>query len=134
MGHRNFPGNFSPLPGFKERQLVCRGELRLMSRYIELHCRSAFSFLQGASLPEELAAGGAELGMPGVGLIDAEGVYGAPRLHTAAKKVGVRAFIGAEIPVRASSQFSALSSPLKNICQLPLLVESRAGYQNLCRL
>src|SRR5437868_15372708 len=99
MGHRNSPGNFSPLPGFKEWRLVCRGELRPMSSYIELHCRSAFSFLQGASLPEELAAGSSELGMPGGGLIDAVGLCGAPRLHTAAKKEGVRAFIGAEIRV-----------------------------------
>ena len=54
--------------------------------YIELHARSAFSFLEGASLPEELAAVCAHLGMPAMALLDTDGVYGAPRFHLAAKK------------------------------------------------
>jgi len=65
--------------------------------YIELHSRSAFSFLEGSSLPEELAGVCAELGMPAMALLDRDGVYGAPRFHLAAKKLGVRAHIGAEI-------------------------------------
>ena len=65
--------------------------------YIELHSRSAFSFLEGSSLPEELAGMCAELGMPAMALLDRDGVYGAPRFHLAAKKLGVRAHIGAEI-------------------------------------
>jgi len=65
--------------------------------YIELHSRSAFSFLEGSSLPEELAGVCAQLSMPAMALLDRDGVYGAPRFHLAAKKLGVRAHIGAEI-------------------------------------
>src|SRR5690348_2452698 len=89
--------------------------------YIELHSRSAFSFLEGSSLPEELAGVCAELGMPAMALLDRDGVYGAPRFHMAAKKLGIRAHIGAEITCTNGFQY-------------PLLVETRTGYQNLCRL
>src|SRR5579884_3137174 len=65
--------------------------------YVELHSASAFSFLEGASLPEEMAARCAESGMPAMALLDRNGVYGAPRFHLAAEKSGVRAHIGAEI-------------------------------------
>ena len=53
----------------------------------ELHSRSAFSFLEGASLPEDLVERAAELEIPAIALLDRDGVYGAPRLHMAAKKV-----------------------------------------------
>src|SRR5881296_3879206 len=89
--------------------------------YLELHARSAFSFLEGASLPEELAALCAELNMPAMALLDRDGVYGAPRFHMAAKKAGIRAHIGAEVTSTEGFRY-------------PLLVETRAGYQNLCRL
>jgi len=92
-----------------------------MQTYIELHSRSAFSFLRGASLPEELAALGAQMGMPAMALVDRDGVYGAPRFHLAAQKLGIRAHIGAEITLQDGSV-------------LPLLVRNRVGYQNLCRL
>src|SRR5208282_5417422 len=65
--------------------------------YIELHARSAFSFLEGASLPEELAAVCAQLGMPAMALLDTDGVYGAPRFHLAANKAKIKAHIGAEV-------------------------------------
>ena len=65
--------------------------------YIELHSRSAFSFLEGASLPEDLIATCAHLNMPAMALLDRNGVYGAPRFHMAAKKAGVKAHIGAEV-------------------------------------
>ncbi|MGE5207306.1 MAG: DNA polymerase III subunit alpha [Chlamydiota bacterium] len=65
--------------------------------YVELHSRSAFSFLEGSSLPEELAEVCAQLGMPAMALLDRDGVYGVPRFHLAAKKLGLRAHIGAEI-------------------------------------
>ena len=68
-----------------------------MTNYIELRARSAFSFLQAASLPEELAETCADLQMPAMALVDRNGVYGAPRFHMAAKKAGVRAHIGSEI-------------------------------------
>lgn len=65
--------------------------------YVELHARSAFSFLEGASIPEELATVCAQLKMPAMALLDADGVYGAPRFHLAAKKIGIKAHIGAEV-------------------------------------
>jgi hypothetical protein len=89
--------------------------------YIELHARSAFSFLEGSSLPEELIERAAELGQKKLALLDAHGVYGAPRFHMAAKKKEIRALIGAEVGTTLSGR-------------IPLLVENRTGYQNLCRL
>ena len=67
--------------------------------YIELHAASAFSFLQGASLPETLIERAAALGYPALALLDADGVYGAPRFHKAAKQAGLRAIIGAELTI-----------------------------------
>src|ERR1700691_3450739 len=92
--------------------------------YIELHARSAFSFLEGSSLPEELMSACARFNMPAMALLDIDGVYGAPRFHLAAKKLGIKAHIGAEV--------TAFLPCCK--FRLPLLVSSRAGYQNLCRL
>src|SRR5579863_922174 len=89
--------------------------------YVELHARSAFSFLEGAVLPEELATRSAELNMPATALADRDGVYGAPRFHLAAQKAGIRAHVGAEVTSADGAR-------------LTLLVASRAGYQNLCRL
>jgi error-prone DNA polymerase len=96
--------------------------------YVELHARSAFSFLRGASLPEELVETCASYGMPSMALLDSNGVYGSARFHGAATKLGVKAHIGAEIDFRIS-EFSDF-----RISKIPLLVSSRAGYQNLCRL
>ena len=97
--------------------------------YIELHSRSAFSFLEGASTPEELIAVCANLGMPAMALLDRDGVYGTPRFHLAAKKAKIKAHVGAEVTCAAFSP--------RTLCagfRLPLLVASRTGYQNLCRL
>jgi error-prone DNA polymerase len=65
--------------------------------YVELHSRSAFSFLEGASIPEDLILVGANLGMPAMALLDRDGVYGSPRFHLAATKAGIKAHIGAEV-------------------------------------
>ena len=92
-----------------------------MTTYVELLAASAFSFLDGASLPEELARIGAELGMPGMALLDRDGVYGGPQFHKAATKAGIHPHIGAELTSTDGGCY-------------PLLVESRRGYQNLCRL
>src|SRR6202047_1426309 len=89
--------------------------------YTELHARSAFSFLEGASVPEELAGACAEHGMPAMAVLDRDGVYGAPRFYLAANKIHLKAHIGAEV----TSAFG---------WRYPLLVKSREGYQNLCRL
>jgi error-prone DNA polymerase len=127
------------------------------SMYIELHSRSAFSFLEGASLPETLIAACANLNMPAMALLDRDGVYGSPRFHMAAKKAKIKAHIGAEVtcenfsPQRhrvteqtinhklkdSSASEPALSEVEGCLCgkfRLPLLVSSRIGYQNLCRM
>jgi len=112
--------------------------------YIELHARSAFSFLEGSSLPESLIARCREMNMPAMALLDRDGVYGAPRFHMAARKAEMRAHIGAEVSCEIpdpgfqiadlkSRKIGNLKSSLCNF-RLPLLVRSRAGYQNLCRL
>ena len=100
--------------------MVCAGSIRLM-QYVELHARSAFSFLEGASLPEDLITTCAALDMPAMALMDRHGVYGAPRFHMAAKRTKIKAHVGAEVSVADSGTY-------------PLLVKSRTGYQNLCRL
>jgi error-prone DNA polymerase len=97
--------------------------------YVELHSRSAFSFLEGASIPEDLIAVCANLGMPAMALLDRDGVYGSPRFHLAAKKTEIKAHIGAEVSCAA---FSPWRQP--GAFRLPLLIASRAGYQNLCRM
>jgi error-prone DNA polymerase len=132
--------------------------------YVELHSRSAFSFLEGSSLPESLIARCAELQMPAMALLDRDGVYGAPRFHMAAKKARIKAHIGAGIACDFSfsprrhgdteenlrSHFfkvnrghhrntlekldSSVSPCLRGEVRIPLIVSSRPGYQNLCRL
>ncbi len=89
--------------------------------YVELRCRSAFSFLRGASLPEDLVERAAALGYDALALGDRHGVYGAPRFFTAARRAGVRALVGAEVTVAGAGA-------------LWLLVETPTGYRNLCRL
>src|SRR5829696_1408720 len=104
--------------------------------YIELHTASAFSFLQGASLPEALVERAATLGYPALALLDADGVYGAPRFHRAARQAGIRPIVGAELTIRSGAvQQGARDSRLTtHEWQLPVLVASQDGYQNLCRL
>jgi error-prone DNA polymerase len=89
--------------------------------YIELHACSAFSFLRGGSFPEQLAEVAAELEMPAIALLDRNGVYGAQRFSVAAREHGVRPIIGAELSMEDGSI-------------LPVLVENRTGYKNLCEL
>ena len=78
-----------------------------MNSYVELHARSGFSFLEGASVPEELAGACAQFDMPAMAMMDRNGVYGAPRFHMAAKKAGIRAHIGAEITCTNGVSLSA---------------------------
>src|SRR6266446_10873789 len=89
--------------------------------YIELHACSAFSFLRGGSFPEQLAEVAAELEMPAMALLDRNGVYGAQRFSVAAREQNVRPIIGAELSMEGGEV-------------LPVLVENRAGYKNLCEL
>ena len=166
--------------------------------YIEFHARSAFSFLEGASLPEDLVSTCAQYQMPAMALLDRDGVYGSPRFYLSAKQIGLKAHIGAEVSCEAFSfqkeknlspqrhrgtektiekEKSAFNHDLENFLnachpersealaehsggpaflsraplpstnlqseitnlrsgdfRLPLLVSSRPGYQNLCRL
>jgi error-prone DNA polymerase len=89
--------------------------------YVELHARSAFSFLEGASTPEQLAGTCSSLGMPSMTLMDRDGMYGSPRFHLAMNKLGLTAHIGAEVTCTEGGR-------------LVLLVSSAEGYKNLCRL
>ncbi len=110
-----------------------------MTEYVELHVASAFSFLEGASLPEALADRAAELELPGIALLDRNGVYGSPRLQLQAGKRGIAAFTGAEVACR---QFAPRMSPEEWLphqhapepSRIPLLCTSLTGYQNLCQM
>ncbi len=89
--------------------------------YVELHARSAFSFLRGGSFPEQLAEVAAELEMPAMALLDRNGVYGVQRFSVAAREHNVRPIIGCELSMEDGAV-------------LPVLVENRTGYKNLCEL
>ncbi|MDE3198536.1 MAG: PHP domain-containing protein, partial [Acidobacteriota bacterium] len=89
--------------------------------YVELHARSAFSFLEGSSLPETLIAQAAELGLPAMALLDRDCLSGAVRFHNEAGHRNLKAFIGAEITSTEGFRY-------------PLIAETREGYRNLCRL
>jgi error-prone DNA polymerase len=92
-----------------------------MIPYVELHCHSNFSLLDGASHPEELVARAAELGMEALALTDHDAVYGIPRFVRAARARGIRPILGAEL-TQADGH------------HLTLLVEDETGWTNLCRL
>jgi error-prone DNA polymerase len=92
--------------------------------YIELHAHSAFSFLDGASTPTELAAAAAKLGYPALALTDHDGIWGSMEFAHACKGLGVRSITGTELTLALG----------ENRVHLTLLAESVAGYRNLCRL
>jgi error-prone DNA polymerase len=89
--------------------------------YVELHAHSSYSFLDGASLPEELAVAAAELGYPALALTDHDGIYGSLEFAYAAKHFRVRPITGAELTLADRSHVT-------------VLVETPQGYANLCRL
>jgi error-prone DNA polymerase len=111
----------------------------MIDAYVELHAASAFSFLQAASSPERLIDQAAALQMPAMALLDHNGVYGSARFHTTGQRNGVRAHTGAEISV---ADFGPRLLPptwlphqhKSEPARLPLLCETRLGYQNLCQL
>ncbi|HBL26229.1 MAG TPA: error-prone DNA polymerase [Acidobacteria bacterium] len=160
-------GRLSPLPRWHRPPIDLRPDdayahcVRSSARplpYAELHVASAFSFLQGASPPEDLIDQAVALELPALALTDVNGVYGAPRLHAAARKAGVRALIGAELvladeppllptgrrgplgivplPAPAPPNPSPAADPdlPPDGARLTVLVESAAGYRNLCRM
>ena len=89
--------------------------------YVELHACSAFSFLRGGSNPEQLAELAAELHMPAMALLDRNGVYGSQRFSVACREHKVRPITGTELTMEDGSV-------------VPVLVENRNGYANLCSL
>ena len=89
--------------------------------YAELHCHSAFSFLDGASPPDEILAEAHRLGYPALALTDRNGIYGSLAFAHAAKPLGLQAITGAEVALTDGSH-------------LILLAETPQGYTNLCRL
>lgn len=89
--------------------------------YVELHARSAFSFLRGATVPEDYAALAAGYGQSAMAVTDVDGVYGAPRFYKAAGQAGIRPHVGAEITGTDGARYT-------------VLVRDRKGYQNLCQL
>jgi len=93
----------------------------IASDYIELRARSAFSFLEGATTPEDLAERAAELGYPALALGDRDGVYGHPRFHQATTSAGIKPIVGAELTLDDESR-------------LYVLVPDRERYRNLCRM
>jgi error-prone DNA polymerase len=95
-------------------------------QFVELHARSAFSFLEGASVPEALAYACANKQLPAMALLDRNGLYGSPRFHLTAKSNKIKSHVGAELSVGETQASKS--------CYYPLLVKNRAGYQNLCRL
>src|SRR5215831_14762040 len=122
--------------------------------YIELHTSSAFSFLDGASLPETLIERAAALGYPALALLDRDGVYGAPKFYRAAKAAGIKAIVGAELTIDQAPgtrpQAPGGGTPLSDFSTarlsdvhrrseafglgpppwtLPVLVASREGYR-----
>jgi len=94
--------------------------------YVELRAKSAFSFLRGASLPEDLVARAAALGYRALALADIDGLYGAPRFYKAARAAGLHAIVGADLAL--------FDPPLARPYRVLLLVRERVGYRNLCRL
>src|SRR5689334_3739306 len=89
--------------------------------YVELHCHSSFSLLDGASSPEELVGRAGDLGMDALALTDHDALYGAVPFVTAARARGIRPILGAELT-------------LEDGAHLTLLVESARGWRNLCTL
>src|SRR5580765_3574370 len=122
--HRTRKKERFPLEGSRsERAPAARARRERASAvpYVELHTHSSYSFLDGASLPEELAIRAAELGYPALAVTDHDGVYGSLEFAHAAKHFGVRPITGAELTLADRSHVT-------------VLVETAKGYANLCRL
>jgi error-prone DNA polymerase len=103
---------------------------RPTASYVELHAHSAYSFLDGASLPEEIAARAGELGYDAFALTDHDGVYGSLEFAHAAKQFGVRPITGAEVTLAIGEG----STEPNQTAHVTLLCETQRGYANLCRI
>src|SRR5690349_5433091 len=103
----------------RQPRVVPSGHLNPM--YVELHCHSAFSFLDGASLPEQLVLEAQRLQYPALALTDHNGVYGSMAFAQAARQLGIQPITGAEVTLLDGTH-------------LTLLAETPVGYASLCRL
>ncbi len=145
-------------PGARKERLKRRSYPRRQvpsaPAYAELHAASAFSFLDGASLPEDLVQRAVELELPAVALVERNGVYGAPRFHKAAQEAGIRALVGSEVRMKCGDRLpisrSVTDHPSAELGEvepvtdleignlsphfITLLVANRTGYRNLCKL
>jgi error-prone DNA polymerase len=122
--HRTRKKERFPLAGSRSQRAPAARAVRERAAavpYVELHAHSSYSFLDGASLPEELAVQAGELGYPALALTDHDGVYGSLEFAHAAKYFGVRPITGAELTLADRSHVT-------------VLVETQQGYANLCRL
>jgi error-prone DNA polymerase len=102
--------------------------------YIELHAHSAFSFLDGASTPMELAGAAEQLGYPALALTDHDGIWGSREFAEACKGLALRPITGAEVTVALSDRWGSTDPGPPELAHLTLLVEDATGYRNLCRL
>ncbi|MGH3630092.1 MAG: PHP domain-containing protein, partial [Sciscionella sp.] len=102
-----------------------------LAHYAELHCHSNFSFLDGASHPEELVETAAKLGLDAIALTDHDGMYGVVRFAQAAKELGVRTVYGAELSLGLSAPQNGVADPEGE--HLLLLAKHQDGYTSLCR-
>ncbi|MBW4716072.1 error-prone DNA polymerase [Saccharothrix obliqua] len=107
------------------------GTTRSRVPYVELHCHSNFSFLDGACHPEELVEAAQQLGLDGIALTDHDGMYGVVRFAEAAKELGVRTVFGAELSLGLSAPQGGRPDPEGE--HLLLLATGSAGYHALCR-
>ena len=99
--------------------------------YAELHCHSNFSFLDGASHPEELVEQAARLGLDALALTDHDGMYGVVRFAEAAAELGVRTVFGAELSLGLTAPQNGVADPEGS--HLLLLARDPDGYRGLCR-
>src|SRR4030088_2622523 len=107
----------------------------MTSGYVELHCHSNYSFLEGASHPDELVARARDLEMPALAITDRNGFYGAVKFFGAAQRAGIEPIVGTELTIDDGTR-----PPKDRVYnaqwgdRLLLLAEDKVGYMNLCRL
>ena len=116
------------------RQRAWQAPQRKKRPWAELRAASSFSFLNGASLPEDLVHFAAQRDVPAMALVDTNGVYGAPRFYAAAKKAGLKALVGAELVLEAEQPVGPRAAASAVEDRVTLLVGEREGYKNLCKL
>src|SRR5512137_843735 len=118
--YRIFMRYSSPLPGSGKEASANRA-LSMLPAYAELHCRSNFSFLSGASHPEELVLRAQALGYAALAITDVCSLAGIVRAHLAARDAGLPLIVGSELELGCG-------------LRLVLLATDRASYGNLCQL